>query len=169
MMNSSKKQSGAVLVLGLVMLLVLSVLVIAGSKSTMLQQKMTSNFRDKELAFQSAESAVRTGETMLRGLTKAQVRNIIFDGSVGYYNYDKTRVLKEESNWAALNTFQSQAGLHQVKETPVYIIENITGVQAPGGSLQVPKTVEASYFRVTAKGKGGTDASLSIIQTIYKK
>ena len=169
MMKLQKKQKGVVLVFGIVILLILSVIVVAAGKSSMMQQKMSNNLRDKELAFQSAETAIRTGEKFLRNATKLELKNRVFDGSEGYYSYDIDRALKEESDWSELNTLSSEQGLHQVKETPVYIIENIVGIQPPGGSLQVPKSNDSSYYRITSKAKGGTDGSLVVLQTIYKK
>lgn len=164
-----QKQSGTVLIIGVVILLILSVIVVAASKTTMLQQKMTNNFRDQEFAFQAAETAIRTGERFLSSTSKNELNNLVYDGSSGLYNYDLDRPVKNASDWSNLNTRQSEQGLHQVKATPVYIIENIIGVQPPGGSLQVPQTKEASYFRVTSKSKGGTDDSLVVLQSIYKK
>jgi len=169
MMKLQKKQNGVVLVFGVVMLLILSVIVIASGKSSMMQQKMANNLRDKEFAFQSAETAIRTGERFLRDATKIELKNTVFDGSDGYYSYDIDRELKEESDWSSLNTLSSEQGLHQVIEAPVYIIENIVGIQPPGGSLQVPKVNDSSYYRITSKAKGGTDGSLVVLQTIYKK
>lgn len=168
-MKSQKKQSGTVLIIGVVMLLVLSVLVVAGSKTTMLQQKMTNNFRDKEFAFQAAETAIRTGERYLNDATRANINAMVFDGSQGFHSYDLDRSVKNESDWSGLNARNSEQGLNHVKGTPVYIIENIIGIQPPGGSLQSPQAKVSSYFRVTSKGKGGTDDSLVVLQTIYKK
>ena len=168
-MKSQKKQEGTVLIIGTVMLLILSVIVIASGKTTMLQQKMSNNLRDKELAFQSAETAIRTGEKSIQNATKLELKNLVFDGSDGYYSYDIDRAVKEETDWSDLNTLGSEQGLYQVKETPVYIIENIVGIQPPGGSLQVPKSNDSNYYRITAKAKGGTDGSLVVLQSIYKK
>jgi len=168
-MKLQKKQEGTVLIIGTVMLLILSVIVIASGKTTMLQQKMSNNLRDKELAFQSAETAIRTGEKSIQNATKLELKNLVFDGSDGYYSYDIDREVKEETNWSNLNTLSSEQGLYQVKETPVYIIENIVGIQPPGGSLQVPKANDSNYYRITSKAKGGTDGSLVVLQSIYKK
>ena len=170
-MKSQKKQEGTVLIIGTVMLLILSVIVIASGKTTMLQQKMSNNLRDRELAFQSAETAIRTGEKLLQNSTKLELKNLVFDsdGTNGYYSFDIDRALKEESDWSDLNTLSSEDGLYQVKEPPVYIIENIVGIQPPGGSLQVPKSNDSNYYRITSKAKGGTDGSLVVLQSIYKK
>ncbi len=168
-MKLQQKQSGTVLIMGIVMLLILSVIILAGSKTTMLQQKMSNNFKDKEYAFQAAEAAIRTGEKFLRNATVAELRNLTFDGTNGYYGYDIDRAVKEESDWSDLHALDSEHGLYQVIGTPKYIIEKIVGVQPPGGSLQAPQAKDSSYYRITAKAKGGTDGSLVVLQTIYKK
>jgi len=169
-MKSIKKQSGAVLVVGLVMVLVLSVVVIVSSKTTILQQKMTSNLRDKELAFQSAETALRAGEHFLDDSTETALKAIVFDGTTaGYHNYNIVRDLTQESDWQNLTTLESTHALSQVKQKPVYIIEHISGIKPLGGSLQAATPEDSLYYRVTAKSKGGTDASLAILQTVYKK
>ena len=71
--RSVKRQSGSVLILGLSLIMILSVLVISSAKTTVLQQKMSANLRDKDLAFQSAESALMTGETFLRDARKEEL------------------------------------------------------------------------------------------------
>jgi type IV pilus assembly protein PilX len=59
------RQRGVVLVISLLMLLVLTVLGLAATRSTALEERMTANQNDKEVAFQSAEAALRYGEGLL--------------------------------------------------------------------------------------------------------
>lgn len=164
---STKRQDGAVLIVGLVMVLVLSILVGAGVRSTILQQKMATNLRDKELAFQSAESALKDGENYLASSTETDLANI-FDDTKGLYTFDKNRTLADESDWSNLNVRDSKR-LFQVKEKPVHIIEELPHIEAPGNSLASPKIITGAYYRITSKSKGGTDASLSVLQSMYKK
>lgn len=168
-MKYQKKQSGAILVIGLIILMILSVIVITSSKTTLLQQKMSSNLKDRELAFQAAETAISIGENLIRNKTKTELKAIIFDGSNGFYGYDADRALKEESDWENLNTLDSDQSLHQVTGTQEYIIENIEGVRPPGGSLQAPIPIDSFYYRISSKSKGGTADSLVVLQSIYKK
>ncbi len=55
-------QSGAALVVGLVMLLVLTLLGLASMQTTSLQERMASNFDQRNLAFQLAETGLRFAE-----------------------------------------------------------------------------------------------------------
>ena len=58
-------QSGAVLIISLIMLLLLTLIGLSGSQVTALEEKMAGNMRDKNLAFQAAESALRAVEATL--------------------------------------------------------------------------------------------------------
>jgi len=164
---SAKKQTGAVLILGLVLIMILSVLVISSAKTTVLQQKMSANLLDKELAFQSAESALMTGETYLR---ETQTEDLAgnFNDTAGLMVFQNDRELDSEAAWEGIEPREG-ASMHKVPEKPVYIIEELPEIQMQGDSLLVPRPTFSPHFRITSKAKGGTNASLSIHQVIYKK
>ena len=153
--------------LGLTILMILSVLVISSAKTTVLQQKMTANLRDKELSFQSAESALKTGESYLLNKAKEDLAGD-FSGENGLLLFDINRNLDKESDWNALGGIEA-VGMHQVVEKPVFIIEELPVFEIEGDSLSIPRPVTSKFYRVSAKSKGGTSSSLSILQSMYKK
>jgi len=53
-----KKQRGATLLVSLVLLLLLTVLALTSARTAMLQQRMSSNLQQKNLAFQAAENGI---------------------------------------------------------------------------------------------------------------
>lgn len=55
-------QRGAVLIVALIMLLLLTIIGLSGMRGTTLQENMTSNMREGNLSFQAAEAALRRGE-----------------------------------------------------------------------------------------------------------
>ncbi|OGR32354.1 MAG: hypothetical protein A2091_00395 [Desulfuromonadales bacterium GWD2_61_12] len=55
-------ESGAVLIVSLILLLVLTLLGITAMQSTTLEEKMAGNLADRNLAFQAAEAALRDAE-----------------------------------------------------------------------------------------------------------
>lgn len=63
--RSPRNQQGMVLVTGLLLLLVVTLVVLAASRSGRLQAVMSSNTRDRDLAFQAAEAALVDGEERL--------------------------------------------------------------------------------------------------------
>ncbi|NWO08515.1 MAG: hypothetical protein HLX50_23250, partial [Alteromonadaceae bacterium] len=64
---TSYSESGSVLIVSLIMLLLLSLIGVAGMQNTTLQNRMTGNLQDRELAFQAAEAAIREAEAWLAG------------------------------------------------------------------------------------------------------
>ena len=164
---SGKKESGAVLILGLSLVLILSIVVISSARTTILQQKMSANLRDKELAFQSAESALKAGETYLKDTLKEDLAGN-FSGEKGLFLYDGDRNLSSESEWVNLDVLEAQT-LHQVAQKPVYLIEELPEIEVEGNSLSIPRPVTSMHFRITSKSKGGTNSSLSVLQSMYKK
>jgi type IV pilus assembly protein PilX len=164
---SGKKQSGAVLVLGLTLIMVLSVIVISSARTTVLQQKMSANLRDKELAFQSAESALNAGETYIRSTRQEEIAGN-FSNANGLFIFDQNRVLDNEMAWENLGAIEAQT-LHQVIEKPVYVIEELPEIEVEGNTLSIPRPITNQHFRITSKSKGGTKSSLSVLQSMYKK
>jgi type IV pilus assembly protein PilX len=63
--SPGRRQDGVVLVVSLLMLLVLTLIGLAATRSTALEERMTANQADTEVAFQAAEAALRDGEGQL--------------------------------------------------------------------------------------------------------
>lgn len=71
MMNSGmRKQQGAALAVGLILLLIITLMGYTGMKSTMLQEKMAAGIHNRSLANAGSNSALRAGESKLYNLVK---------------------------------------------------------------------------------------------------
>lgn len=60
-----RRQAGNTLVIGVILLLLITLLVIAAGRGITLQTTMAGNTRDREVAFQAAESALRDAESRI--------------------------------------------------------------------------------------------------------
>ncbi len=58
------RQSGASLVVVLILLLIMTLLGLAALRGTLLEERMSSNLLDRSLGFQAAEAALREGEAL---------------------------------------------------------------------------------------------------------
>lgn len=65
-MNLAGKQQGVVLIVSLMLLVVITLLGISGMRNTTLDERMAGNMRDLQLAFYSAESALREAEQQIK-------------------------------------------------------------------------------------------------------
>lgn len=70
-----RSQRGIALATALILLIVVTLIGLAAIRGTTLQQRMTANFYDREIGFQSAEAALRAGEARLSDTT-----NPLLDG-----------------------------------------------------------------------------------------
>jgi type IV pilus assembly protein PilX len=69
-MKYFKKEQGAVLMVSLIILLVLTLIGISGARSVLMSERMTSASREAKVALEIAESVARLGEEEIEGLVK---------------------------------------------------------------------------------------------------
>lgn len=68
-----KKQKGAVLIVALVVLLLLTILGVALLESSVVEERMAGNYLDRNQVFQSAEFGLREAESYIARLTEAPI------------------------------------------------------------------------------------------------
>jgi len=167
------KQSGAVLIISLIMLILLTLIAVTGMQSTGLEEKMAGNTKDHNVAFQAAETALRGAENYLDGLvTLADFA----DGTAGYLDEATNDPdYQSSSSWSTANSAQYISGLSGIKSEPRYIIKFVS-VQNddPNATLNTSNYgstagTSVTIFRVTSRGTGGADSSQVILQTYYGK
>lgn len=172
-----KTETGAVLVVSLVFLLVLTLIGLTGMQVTSLEEKMSGNMRDRNLAFQAAESALRTGEMYLTLPTVPT-----FSCANGRYswndvNCDGTRedaqIWGDSStnwSWSVISKVTYSSGtLASTSYAPAYIIEQMPPVAESGDSLEAGVARDSQYYRVTARATGGTTDAVVLVQSLYKR
>lgn len=159
------RESGAALVVSLVLLLVLTVLGVASMRTTTLQERMAGNLRDGNLAFQSAEAALREGEEFLEQATIPP-----FTGSGGLLQRQTDAGLASfwttfgwEANSQLATERQDTAG------RPRYVIEELPAVPGEGDSVAFGALPEVGFYRITARGIGGTTDAIVILQSTYRR
>ncbi len=171
MKNKSVKQSGAVLFVGLIMLLIMSLIAITSIQSTNLEERMVGNTRDSLVAFQTAEAGLQAGETLV---DSGALTLSMFDdnGSDGLYDNEYDTIWSE-INWNASDS-RSYAGFNptNVKTPPRFVVQHIAETQvAPKVQLENYGEGEASatvqLFRITSRGTGGSDNTSVVLQSVY--
>ena len=157
-------QSGAVLIISLIMLLLLTIIGTSSIQTTSLEEKMAGNLRDRNLAFQAAESGLRAGEAFL---TQATLPSFTSAGTGGLYNETDITPLQND-DWSTFNTIiYSTATLSNTASPPLYVIQRLSNIGS--SSLDAGNYHENELYRVTARGVGGTSNAVVVLQTIYKR
>lgn len=161
-----KTQSGVVLVISLIMLLLLTIIGVASIQTTTLEEKMTGNTLDKNIAFQAAESSLKAAEASLSGPGALPV--FVDVGTGGFYSENSTiptdTAILEDDFWEDNPVAQSTVTtLGNGIDTPQYIIQSLPVVClgfCPPDPLKTP-------YRVTVRATGRSDNTVVILQSIY--
>lgn len=166
-------QSGAALMVSLMILLVLTLIGVTSMSSTILEEKMAGGVRNQNLAFQAAEAALRDGELWLKdncatpGSCVPPVVRVL--GGFG-------DVTAQDDVWwnDNLNNNTREYGAQGSQEfseapsDPRYIRE-ARGTLNRRGTLAVgiSPLQRNLYFRLTARGTGGNTSTETILQSHY--
>lgn len=173
-MSKIIQQQGAVLVIGLIMLTVMTLLAVTSMQSSSLQELMSSNTKDKVTAFEAAEAAIRVAEEFL---DNGGALNLgVFDGNktdgLMSHLYDE---VWNEINWIDSDSIKVADDIGGVTSKPRYVIQHIGSV-APTAAQRL--NVESSYgagateslvemFKITARGTGGSDNTVVVLEAMY--
>lgn len=155
-MRSNRKElapaeRGAALVVGLVFLLVMTLIGVTAMQSTTLQERMAGNTRDRHLAFQASEAALRAGEQWLR--IPANV--LLADG---HDDLDDPATWDGSGGHGTVDGFTSD-GLHQAN--PVFHV-------SPPRLVRVGSSLPPEFrriYEITARGVGGSETAVVILQS----
>ncbi len=167
--STQQTQHGAVLIVSLIILLVLTILGVVSMQNTTLEERMAGNTRDQQLAFDAAEAALRAGEQQL------QAPNLpAFDGS-GYYYQQDNSLWTKATTWSTTGSY----GVYDAKSltafgnllsaNPEYYLEQMPSTSGAGGSSEAGVAYDVGVYRVTARGIGGSPNAVVILQSTFRR
>lgn len=191
-----KRQGGAVLFVALMLLVILTMLGISNMQVGVMEERMTGGFNDRNnLAFESAELALREAEKYLNGVAVGPFNNsvrgmhpVFVDGSKPEF-WQTTAVSASNPSCPASGTISSfnwlQTGatdrcssvslvsprqIAGTAEPARYVIEELADVPKPGTSIKAGVAKDSSkVYRITARGVGGQATTVVILQSTFKR
>lgn len=169
-------QKGSAIIVVLMLLTVATLIAINAVSSTVLEEKMAGNIRNKHMSFQGAEAGLRAAEIAASGLSDVT----LFDGSNGLFPGSNpgdqkgvAGALADFPVWENLSdTDWVNAADIGLSDIPEYIIEDFS---------ESPRDRDCQYerprpagcmlpvYRVTARSAGLNGNSVTIIQSTYKR
>lgn len=169
-------QQGAVLVVSLLLLLVMTLLGLGASQSTRLQERMAGNQRDLEVAMQSAEAGLRAAE----GLLQPDREVLTCDTPRGCAAYEMKTLVDEDQRrldlagqspqwWAQWGDVPDFSDDLTSVSPPQFVIERVAEVRdslSVGGAYPVPVR---DFFRSTARSSGTTETAEVVLQSTFAR
>lgn len=176
-----KKQKGVVLIMAMVILFAMTLIGITSMNTTSLEDRIASNYRDKQVAFQAAEAALRQGEQDTRTITNTAFTEANYgtacpnglcdcrDKNVFCVTYWIDNVpTKTDVAWNISSTHRTYStALAGVSTKAKYIIE-FKGYICPTSASCTPGAGDPKMFRVTALATGRTNSSKVMLQSTYQ-
>ncbi len=153
--NRRPRQKGVVLVVALMFMLVMSIVGVTAMQSTIMQERMAGNVRDRNLAFQAAEAALRAGELAVRGNRKIA---------------EETK-LEDPAQWDGASPKETGTVANLgLPLGPVFYVDPEIEMppSTPGSSTKALGATVNFAHKVTARGLGGTDKAVVILQSTVK-
>lgn len=182
-------QRGVALVVALILLVVLTLVGLAAVRGTIMQQKMTSNFSDRQIAFQVGEAALRQAQITVLGVptpvTTATLPATIRNCSPASTNVclaNPLTSLPSTSPFIQTVTTASFDAGGLAAGQPQYVIEYMGNFNAPTPTVQqlsgcsgyAPCGLSntADYYRITVSSgptTAGTDRATVMFQTMFRR
>lgn len=168
----SSKQSGMALMVSLIFLVLLTLLAVSAMHGTILQERMAGNTRDRMLAFQAAEAALRTGESQLGNASLPSGTGIyMVPGTSPAANYISTQQWDTSYPWTTSAASMPSGSINGVALQPLYVIERLTTTPPSSGPqvklISFGPTLGQGYFRITSRGVGATTNAAVILQEYF--
>ena len=159
-------QRGAVLLVSMIMLLLITVVGVSAIGISSLDTKMTANSRDRQIAFHAAESGLREAESIVLN------SGILDEGvTTGYFvdQVDQWWSTVDDAWWT--NNAQS-VGAYTGQTPPLYVVELTTIGRGDAGnkqqSLSDDTDFKTLYYTITSEGEGPGGSNVQL-QSVYAR
>lgn len=183
-----RPQRGAVLIVSLMLLLVMTLLGLGASQSTRMQERMAGNQRDIELAMQGAEAGLRASESMVsQDVADRKVNflgaceNAVTAPSADCFTYIRLfyadagqttpmDLTKQSDTWWRTYAKQYSNNTGGFARPPQYVNEYYKEVpDTLGDQGYAAQEVVRDFYRVTARSSGASDTSNVVVETSFAR
>lgn len=187
--SSQARQRGVALVVALMLLVVLTLVGLAAVSGTIMQQKMASNFSDRQIAFQTGEAGLRQAQLVVQALPTPitgaalppTIRNCSPTGGTVCMANPLTSLPAGSSFIQSVTAAQFAIGT-LAAGPPKYVIEYMGNFKAPTPTVVQLSTCSgyapcglsnnADYYRITVISGPSlttTDRATVVLQSMFRR
>ncbi len=143
-------QRGSALIIALVFLLIMTLIGTTAMQGTSQQEKMAGNMRDRNLAFQAAEAALRDAVVTVLEVTPTP--------SIPFQESNDPSVVHNPTTYDWTTATPYSGVLSGLSALPRYVVRRLRGVGASSAASA------DGVYRVTARAQGGTADAVVVLQ-----
>ena len=177
--GTQSKQSGVVMFVALILLLILSLLGVTAARMQTVEERMARNDNNREIGAQAAEAALRATRNWI---AKLEPLSRTFGGTNGLYapvlsagspliGMDWTNAANTLAYTNAAVAGPALTALPVVSQNPKIVVEQMISTAIAGADTSVASltpTTPIYVYRVTAQGVGADGTSTTTLQTIVR-
>ncbi len=183
-----RRTRGFSLIIILLMMLAVAMLALGAMNSSIVQERMVGNARDRQVALQAAEAAIRDAEIDIEanpnaavGFTEACTDGLCIAPS-DTVSSPQSAPLWQTINWANSRAYGSRSSVPALlgpdnlalSAQPRYFIESLPVLPPmPGESAAIGggsnPTPRARAYRITVRASGIRSATVVMLQSVYVK
>jgi len=172
-LSGRSTQTGVVMFVALILLLILSLLGVTAARMQTVEERMSRNEDNRQLGAQAAEAALRSAEN---GLLTGIYTNFAANANGLYEPLLANGSPVSTLDWTVPANTLPYLGpaLSSVplKSPPRMVIENLPAVAIAGDDISVtslnPTSPPVTVYRVTAQGVGADSTSTTTLQSIVR-
>lgn len=185
-LNGHTRQKGASLIVGLIFLVILTMLGVTALQIAGVEERMTGNARDRSVAFQAAEAALRDAERDIKcvkidGTPATTLRTIgCISGMTGadasctdgLCCNISSLVCVEPATPLYLNSSLSFSGTPSIKYGTYTAASDLSGIDTtrqPRYLIEPFVKNSMNFYRITARGYGINANTVVTLQEVYKE
>jgi type IV pilus assembly protein PilX len=183
-MYTNNCQRGAALIVALIMLVIMTMLGLSAMNTSVVEERMAGNVRNKQLSFDASEAGVRAGEANI-SCNGCFLFTVEPKDGVAYPGLHTPEMDASKSEWWQKDMWWDSDLAHtpdtkwqvradtvmpNIAAQPNYIIEYIAPFYRDINCAMTqgqPQDCERYAYRVTARGWGANTSSVSVLQTMY--
>jgi type IV pilus assembly protein PilX len=179
-MHGRARERGAAMVIALIMLLVLTLLATASARMTLMEERMTGNTQDRNIAFQVAEAGLRAGEAQAQLPVlpnfDANQKGLYTPAAPGAMPVWEAVDWEDADDVLTYDTAEEVPALLDgapgvlANASVTMVVEQLPRFATPGESLAADASVdEAAFYRVTSRGVGVGGNATVTLQSTFKR
>lgn len=174
-MATSKRQRGAVLIMALLLVVVMTMLGVSAMQGAVLEERMAGNAHDHNMAFQSAESGLRDAAAWLLGLVARPDANATASSGIYEVGALGGGMMDYAFDWTAKGRNYGTGTSHAAGDfsyhsaLPTYVVEETAFVRDSFDPEAAATGQGKYYYTVSSIGYGGSGASEAVAQSVYEK
>jgi len=162
------RERGAILVTSLLLLLVLTIIGVSVMQMTRMQERMSGNTSDINIAFQGAESGLRGAENKILSFATAPSLCTVSPCTTVYSKNTLPPLnSKDKTYWNQTATTFSDPNIgSEFKEPPQFIIEQLAFIPF---SKEFGETTGRDFYQAAGRSTGASTEAAAVVQSTFAR